>query len=92
MTLVGDGEFAVTQSVPQFDGAIAGTRDDLTVIGREGDGQDIVGVADEAAGRHSSSELPQAESLVPGSRESIGTVGRDDLENACLSTTFSRSM
>lgn len=75
MTLVGDGKFAVAQSVPQLDGAIAGARDDLAVIGGEGDGEDIVGVADKAAGCHTGSELPQAESLVPGGGEGIGTVG-----------------
>lgn len=60
MTLVGDCELAVAQRVPQLDGAIAGAGDDLSVVGGEGDGEDIVGVADEAAGRHARSEFPQA--------------------------------
>lgn len=84
MTLVGDGKFAVAQRVPQLDRAIARARNDLTVVGGEGDGEDIVGVADEAAGRHTRSELPQAESLVPGGGESVGTVGGDDLEDRAL--------
>lgn len=74
MTLVGNGELAVAQGVPQFDGAIARAGDDLTVVGGEGDGEDIVGVADEAAGRDARSELPQPERLVPRGGESIGTV------------------
>lgn len=80
MTFIGDGKFAVTQRVPQLNGAISRARDDLTVVGGEGDGQDIVGVANEAAGCHTGSELPQAKSLVPGGRESVGTVGGDDLK------------
>ena len=80
MALVGNGKLAVAQRVPQLDGTIAGAGDDLTVVGGEGDGEDIVGVADEAAGRHASGEFPQTESLIPGGGESVGTVGGDDLE------------
>ena len=74
MTLVGNGKLAVAQRVPQLDGAIAGAGDDLTVVGGERDGEDIVGVADETTGRHASSEFPQAERLVPGGGKSVGTV------------------
>lgn len=38
MTLVGNGKLAVAQGVPQFDRAIARTRDDLAIVGGEGDG------------------------------------------------------
>jgi hypothetical protein len=79
VALVGDGVLAVTEGVPQLDGAVTRGRDDLTVVGREGDGQDVVGVADEAAGGLAGRELPQAESLVPGRGQGVGTVGRDDL-------------
>lgn len=37
-------------------------------------------MTDEAAGCSTSSEFPEAEGLVPGSGESIGAVGRDDLQ------------
>lgn len=50
MTLLGDGELAVTKSVPQLDGAIAGARNDLSVVGGEGDGENIVGVSNKSAG------------------------------------------
>ena len=66
MALVGDGELAVSQRVPQLDGPIARPRDDLTVIGGEGNGEDVVGVADESAGGGTGRQLPEAESLVPG--------------------------
>ena len=79
MALVGDGKLAVAQRVPQLDGAVAGARDDLAVVGGEGDGEDVVGVADEAARRHARGQLPQPERLVPGGREGVGAVGRDDL-------------
>lgn len=79
MALVGDGVLAVTERVPELDGAVARSGDNLTVVGGEGDGEDVVGVADEAAGGDTGGELPQAESLVPGRGESVGTVGGDHL-------------
>ena len=81
MAFVRDGKFAVTQRVPQLNGAIARARDNLAVVGGEGDGEDVVGVADEAAGGHTGSELPQAKSFVPGGRESVCTIRGDDLDN-----------
>lgn len=50
MALLSDGELAIAESVPQLDGSVARSGDDLTVIGREGDGEDIVGVADKGTG------------------------------------------
>jgi hypothetical protein len=79
VALLGDGELAVTEGVPQLDGSVAGSRDDLTVVGGERDGQNVVGVADEASGGGTSGELPQAEGLVPRSGQSVGTIGGDDL-------------
>lgn len=79
MALVGDGELAVTQGVPELDRSVTGTRDDLTVVSGEGNGEDIVGVADEGAGGVSGGELPQTQSLVPRSGQSVGTVRGDDL-------------
>ena len=81
MSFLGDGEFAVTKSVPQLDGAIAGSGNDLSVVGGEGDGQNIVGVANKSSGGGTGGELPEAESLVPRGGKSIGTVGRDNLDS-----------
>lgn len=80
VALVGDGVLAVTKSVPQLDGAVTGTGDDLAVVGREGDGQNVVGVADEAAGGGTGGKLPEAEGLVPRGGQSVGTVGGDNLK------------
>ena len=79
VALVGDGVLAITQSVPQLDCPVAGARDDLAVVGREGDRQDVVGVADKSTGGLARRELPQPQGLVPGAGKSIGTVRRDDL-------------
>ena len=80
MTLVGDGVLAVAEGVPQLDRPVAGTRDDLTIVGGEGDRQDIVGVADEGAGGLAGRELPEAEGLIPRAGERIGAIGGDDLQ------------
>ena len=67
MTLLSDSELAVTKSVPQLDCAIAGTGNDLSVVGGEGNGKNIIGVSNESAGSGTGGELPKAKSLVPGS-------------------------
>jgi len=80
VSFLGDGEFAVTKSVPQLDGAIAGSGDNLSVVGGEGNRENIVGVANKSSGSSTGRKLPEAESLVPGCREGIGTVRGDNLK------------
>ena len=91
MALVGNGELAVTESVPELDGPVTGSGNNLAVVCREGDGKDIVVVTDEAAGRLAGRELPQTESLVPRSGKSVGTVRGDDLLDAACQTKHARS-
>lgn len=79
MSLLRDGVLAVAEGVPELDGAVAGAGNDLTVVGREGDGEDVVGVANKAAGGGAGGELPEAESLVPRGGQGVGAVRRDDL-------------
>ncbi|KAI7974719.1 hypothetical protein EIK77_003867 [Talaromyces pinophilus] len=54
---------AFTKGVPELDGSVTGTGDDLAVVGREGNGEDIAGVAAEDAGGVASRKFPQAQSL-----------------------------
>lgn len=74
MALIGNGELAVTEGVPELNSSIAGSRDDLSVIGGEGNRENIVGVTHESASSRAGGELPEAESLVPGSRQCICTI------------------
>lgn len=78
MTFISDGKLAVSQGVPQLDRAVAGPGHNLTVVGGEGDGENVIGVADKAAGGSACRELPQTKCLVPGSRKSVGAVRGDD--------------
>jgi hypothetical protein len=82
VALLGDSELAVTKSVPELNCSIAGPGDNLSVVGREGNGQNIVGVANKASRGGTGGKLPKAEGLVPRSRESIGTVGGDNLDQS----------
>ena len=79
MALLGDGELAVTKGVPELDGSVTGTGDDLAVVGREGNREDIAGVAAENTGGVASRKFPQAQSPVPRGRQSVGTVRGDNL-------------
>jgi len=65
VTLVGDGVLAVTEGVPELDRPVTRSRHDLPVVCGEGNGENVVGVADETAGGDTSGELPKAEGLVP---------------------------
>jgi hypothetical protein len=66
VTLVGgEGQLELTQGVPQVDLLVTGTRDDVTVVGGESDGEDVTGVADEAAGGGAGVQVPQAQSTIP---------------------------
>lgn len=79
VALVGDGVLAVSEGVPQLDGAVTRGGDNLAVVSGEGDGEDIVGVANEGTGGNTGRELPQTQGLVPGSGQRVGTVRGDDL-------------
>lgn len=78
MALLGDGELAVAERVPELDSLVPGARDDLSVVGGEGDAEDVVGVTDEATGGLAAGQVPQAEGLVPRGRQGVLAVGRDD--------------
>ena len=73
-----DGVFAFPQSVPQLDGFIARSRDDLTVVHREGHGQHVLGVAHESAGGAARVDLPQPQRAVPAAAQGELSVRRND--------------
>lgn len=54
MPFIRDGELAVSQCVPQLDCSIARARDDLSIIGRERNGEDVVAMANKSTGRNTS--------------------------------------
>ena len=82
VALLRDGVLAVAEGVPELDGAVARAGDDLAVVGREGDGEDVVGVTNEAASGGAGGELPQTQGLVPRGRQSVGAIRGDNLIQA----------
>jgi len=70
-------ELALAEGVPKLDGAVTATTDNLSVIGREGNGKDIGGVTNKAAGRETGVKVPEAEGVVPRGGESELTIGGD---------------
>jgi hypothetical protein len=77
VSLFFDGVLALTQGVPQLDGLISGGRDDLSVVSREGNAQDILVVTDEATSGGSKVKVPQSQGAIPRARESELTIRRD---------------
>ncbi len=78
---------AFTKSVPQLDGLIHSTGNDLTVIRGEGDGKNRVGVTDKTTDGLARVQVPKTQSLVPGSRETELTIrGHGDVGNKVVVT------
>jgi hypothetical protein len=77
VTIFLDIVLAFTKSVPQLDGLVTRTRHDLTVVGREGNREDITSVTNETAGGLAVVQVPETESGIPGSRQSELTVRGD---------------
>jgi len=74
MPLISDREFAIAEGIPQLDSTVTRPRDNLAIISGEGDGEDVVGVADETAGCGAGCEFPETECLVPGGGKGVGAV------------------
>mmetsp|Transcript_23811 Transcript_23811/g.62322 ORF Transcript_23811/g.62322 Transcript_23811/m.62322 type:complete len:200 (+) Transcript_23811:724-1323(+) len=78
VAVLGDCVLALAERVPQLDRAVAGARDDLAVVGREGHREDVFGVpVERVAHRLPRLEVPQPQRVVPRARESKLTVRRD---------------
>jgi hypothetical protein len=65
VTLLLDVKLALSQSVPELDALVSGSRDDLPVVGRERDGKDIGSVTYETTGGRSGVEVPKTKGVVP---------------------------
>ena len=73
-----NGVFALSKSVPKLNSLITGSRHNLTVVHREGNRKDILGVSNEATSGASRVDLPKTKSSVPGSRKSELSIRGDD--------------
>lgn len=65
VTVVDNVELALSERVPELDASVTRGRDDLTVVGRERDRQDVRGVADESLGGRARVQVPQTQGVVP---------------------------
>jgi len=73
-----NGVFALTEGVPQTNASITRTGNNLSVIGRESNAQNIVGVSSENFGGSSTGKVPESQGLIPRARESESSIGRQD--------------
>jgi hypothetical protein len=77
VTVVDNVELAFSEGVPELDRSVSRGGDDLSVVGREGDGEDVAGVANELSGGQTCVEVPKTEGLVPRRGKGELSVGRD---------------
>jgi hypothetical protein len=74
VTVVLKGELALTEGVPELDETITTAGHDLTVVSREGNSKNILGVANEATSADTVGEIPQTKGVIPAARESVVTI------------------
>ena len=80
MVVLVDGELALGTGVPNLDVLVEGTSDDLSVVGGEGNGQNIFLVTEKLGDSSSGGNVPETDGTIPGGRESeAGVAGELDL-------------
>ena len=77
VTLLIEGVLAFTEGVPELDVAITTAGHDQTVIGGEADGEDVLAVTNEGLLAFTGLQVPETDSVIPSSRESIFTIVGD---------------
>jgi len=78
LSLSTEGELALSKGVPELDGLISGSRDDLTVVKGEGNRKNILLVTDKSSGGLSRTDLPKSQGSIPRSRKSKLSIGGDN--------------
>ena len=87
MAILLDIVFALSQSIPELDASVAGTGDDLPVIGTEANGENIGSVANKTAGGGTGVQVPEPEGVVPGRRKGeLSIRGNDNVGNKVVVT------
>lgn len=76
VTVLLNVELALSKSVPQLNGAVTASTNDLTVVSAEADRENVTGMADEPSCGLTGVQVPQTQGLVPRSRESELAVAR----------------
>lgn len=77
-----NGELAFSEGVPQLDALVTGTGNDLSVISRESDRENILLVSYESSGGFTRFEVPQTKGTIPRTGKSELTVrGDNDILN-----------
>lgn len=75
MSLVLDIVLALSEGIPQLDGLVTGTRDDLSVVCAETDREDIGSVTNETTRGQSGVEVPETKCVIPRRRQGELTIG-----------------
>jgi len=65
VSLIFNGVLALSKSVPELNSFVSRSRNDLSVVSREGNAQHILSVSDKTSGGSAKVQVPEAKSTVP---------------------------
>lgn len=82
MSIVLDIVLAFTEGIPELNGLVTRTGDNLPVISTEADRQNIGSVTNELTGGETGIKVPETECMIPGGRKGeLAVRGDDDVGN-----------
>jgi hypothetical protein len=65
MSLVSDSELALSKGVPELDGLVSGSGDDLSVVSGESYRENLLGVANKSTFSLAGLDVPQSKGTIP---------------------------
>jgi len=74
VTLIFDGVLALTKCIPKLDGLITRARDNLSVVSREGNAENVFGVSNKTSCSGTKIQIPKAKCTIPRTRKSELTI------------------
>ena len=78
MAIVLDIILAFSEGIPELNSLVPRTRDNLSVISTETDGEDVRSVAHESTRGQTGVKVPETKCVIPRGRKGELTIGRDD--------------
>ena len=74
MSILLNGELALSNSVPDLDVLVSATTGNLSVVRGEGTSKSVLGMTNKSSGANSVLKIPKSESRIPGGGQGVPAV------------------